>query len=77
MAFNTTCQQKDTRPTDYCEPHIQVKSENVECDKYSRSGETRKWVVCGGGLLKEVLKVEPTDWSVETSKDSSENIDQR
>ena len=76
--FNKTCHQKDQRPTNYGEPHVQVKVEKVQSDECnSSSEETRKWVVCGGGLLKEVLKVDHTDWSVETSKDSSENIDQK
>ena len=55
-----------------------MNSEKVESDDCkSNSGEIRKWVVCGGGLLKEVLKVEHTDLSVQTPKDSSENIGQK
>ena len=77
MPFDETCHQNGTKPTDYHDPLIQVKLEKVEPDDCkSNSGETRKWVVCGGGLLKEVFKVEHTDSSVETSQDSSENIEQ-
>ena len=66
------------RATNYSEPHVQVKSEKFQPDECnSDSGETRKWVVCEGSLLKEVLKVDHTDWSIETSRDLSENIDQK
>ncbi|KAI0227058.1 hypothetical protein LSAT2_022494 [Lamellibrachia satsuma] len=77
MPFDETCHQNGAEPTDYHDPLIQVKLEKVEPDDCkSNSGETRKWVVCGGGLLKEVFKVEHTDLSVEASQDSSENIEQ-
>ena len=41
-----------------------MKSEKVESED-SNSGETRHWVVCHDGALKEV-KVEPTDWTPDT-----------
>ncbi|KAI0219834.1 hypothetical protein LSAT2_028660 [Lamellibrachia satsuma] len=76
LPLDMKCHQKDQGPTGSWEPDIQVKSENVQSDdEYnSKSGGTKKWVVCEGGLLKEVLEVDHTNWSVETSKDSSEDV---
>ena len=68
----------DRRPTYYCEPHSEGKPEKVQSDECnSNSGETRERVLCEGVVLKQVLEVDHTYCSVETSKDSSENIDQK
>ena len=76
--FDKTYPQMNRRATNYSEPHVQVKSEKFQPDECnSDSGETKKWVVCEGSLLKEVLKVDHTDWSIETSRDLSENIDHK
>ncbi|KAI0239794.1 hypothetical protein LSAT2_009456 [Lamellibrachia satsuma] len=58
-----TCSQTES------ETHITVKSEKVESED-SNSGETRHWVVCQNGVLKEV-KVEPTDWTPDTRETST------
>ncbi|KAI0213742.1 hypothetical protein LSAT2_001193 [Lamellibrachia satsuma] len=72
------CHQKDSTPTDYHEPHKQVKSDQVQSDECTRnSGEWRKWLEGEARSLKEVVKVGHTDWSVETSNNSSENNDQK
>ncbi|KAI0239455.1 hypothetical protein LSAT2_009820 [Lamellibrachia satsuma] len=78
LPFDKMCHQNDRRPTDYCEPDVQLKADEVDSDECnSNSGDTRKWVVYEGGLVKEILKVESTHWSVGTSIDSSKNIDQK
>ena len=60
-----TCSQTES------ETHVKVKSEKVESeDSSSNSGETRHWVVCQNGVLKEV-KVEPTDWTPDTRETST------
>ena len=70
------CQQTSQRLREYSEPSIIVKSETFESDECNtRTGEPRRWIVCEGGVLKEVLKVEPTDWTSGTTTDSRENID--
>ena len=74
--LDKTFHQNKTIPTHHCEPDVQVKSETEsdEYNIYNNSFEPRKWVVCSGGYLKEVLKMEHTDWSVETSTFSREQI---
>ena len=53
---------------------IKVKQEMTDSDECDRDGEeTRRWIVCEGGMLKEV-KTEPTH-SV-SGKGFSENVDQ-
>ena len=50
-----------------------MNSEKVESeDCCSNSGETRHWVVCHDGALKEV-KVEPSDWTLDTRETSKYN----
>ncbi len=70
LSQQTTCGET------WNDPDVDVKSETVESDAGS-SGETRRWVVCEGGVLKEI-KVEPTDWNPDTRETSmcNENIDQ-
>ncbi|KAK2188564.1 hypothetical protein NP493_128g02015 [Ridgeia piscesae] len=72
---NNTTQQTTCGETE-SDPDFEVKSETVESEAGS-SGETRRWVVCEGGVLKEI-KVEPTDWNPDTRETSmcNENIDQ-
>ncbi|KAI0212123.1 hypothetical protein LSAT2_003014 [Lamellibrachia satsuma] len=43
LPFDKMCRQKDRRATDYCESHVQVKSEKGHSDECnSNSGEIRK-----------------------------------
>ena len=67
LSHQTTCGETESDPD--------MKSE-VEAEQCS-SGKTRHWVVCEGGVLKEI-KVEPTDWNPDTLETSmcNENIDQ-
>ena len=60
-----TCSQTES------ETHVNVKSNKIK-SKYcsSNSGDTRHWVVCHDGALKEV-KVEPTDWTPDTRETST------
>ncbi|KAI0211064.1 hypothetical protein LSAT2_004144, partial [Lamellibrachia satsuma] len=72
-------EQADTWSEEVGKPHIQVKSEKVEPeDCSSNSPETRHWVVCHNGVLKEV-KVEPTDSKPDIRETSicNENFDQQ
>ena len=70
VASSKTCQQTDRRP------HIQAKSDMVEADGCkSDRGETRKWVVCEGGVLIEE-NVNHPDMCVDLTQDSIEIVDQ-
>ena len=68
LSQQTTCGET------WNDPDVEVKSEKVESEA-GGSGETRRWVVCEGGVLKEV-KVESTDWNPDTRETSmcNENI---
>ena len=70
VASSKTCKQTDRRP------HIQVNSDMAEADGCrSDRGETRKWVVCEGGVLIEA-KVNHAERCVETTQNSVEIVDQ-
>ena len=73
LRINEMCWQTDQSPSDYLESPIPVMGEAIECN--SRSGKPRRWVVCVGGVLKEVLVVDEPEWTVETLTDG-DNIDQ-
>ena len=73
LRLNEICWQTDQSPSNYLQSPVPVMGEAVECN--SRSGKPRKWVVCVGGVLKEVLLVDDAEWTVETLTDR-ENIDQ-
>ena len=75
LPVENTTQQMTWKETG-SDPDVEVKSEKVESEA-GGSGETRRWVVCEGGVLKEV-KVESTDWNPDTRETSmcNENIDQ-
>jgi len=71
----TKRQQTDRRPSDHCEPHIQVKSGKVEAHEFNSDiGEPIKWVVYQGGLLK-VEKVDHTYRCADITEVSCEIID--
>ena len=75
MPVDNTSQQTTCGETGR-DPDVEVKSEKVGSEA-GGSAETRRWVVCEGGVLKEV-KVESIDWSPDTRETSmcNENIDQ-
>ena len=66
--------QEETWSDNESKTHVKEKSEKVESeDSSSNSGETRHWVVCHDGVLKEV-KVEPTDWIPDTTGTTNDDV---
>ena len=62
--------REDTWNQNESETHVHMKFEKVYEDCGSYCGDTRHWVVCENGVLKEV-KVEPTDGRPDTSEIST------
>ena len=78
LPFKSTYQE--TNWTNDADETIQVKQEMQEYpDGYDRSSEvTRHWVVCPGGVLKEVKAEHTSDVSdILTVEDSSENVERK